>query len=272
MSKNTHCNNCGKPGHLFSNCKMPITSSGVIAFRKSKGGGSKYEYLLIRRKETLGFIDFMRGKYSVYNKEYIMNMMKQMTNHEKERLKTLDFDELWKDIWGEGFCNSRYKLEESISRDKHSILYSGVTLRNDYYTLDSVIEESRKYSEWTEPEWGFPKGRRNNNETDYDCAIREFCEETGYSSSAIKPIHNVIPYEEIFTGSNYISYKHKYFLVYMEYNDTQDMDNYQRSEVSKMCWSHIDACLKQIRDYNLEKKRIITNVDACLKQMAVYQL
>ena len=58
----------------------------------------------------------------------------------------------------------------------------------------------------------------------------------------------------------------------MEYNDTQDMDNYQRSEVSKMCWSHIDACLKQIRDYNLEKKRIITNVDACLKQMAVYQL
>lgn len=100
MSKNTHCNNCGKPGHLFSNCKMPITSSGVIAFRKPKGGGSKYEYLLICRKETLGFIDFMRGKYSLYNKEYIMNMMKQMTNSEKERLKTLDFDELWKDIWG----------------------------------------------------------------------------------------------------------------------------------------------------------------------------
>ena len=275
MNKNTHCNNCGKPGHLFSNCKMPITSSGVIAFRKSKvcsGSGSKYEYLLISRKETLGFIDFMRGKYSVYNKEYIMNMMKQMTNHEKERLKTLDFDELWKDIWGEGFCNSRYKLEESVSRDKHSTLQSGVKLRNDYYNLDSIVEESRKYGEWTEPEWGFPKGRRNNNETDYDCAIREFCEETGYLSSAIKPIHNVIPYEEIFTGSNYVSYKHKYFLVYMEYNDTQDMDNYQRSEVSKMSWSHIDACLKQIRSYNLEKKRIITNVDACLKQMAVYQL
>ena len=74
MNKNTNCNNCGKPGHLFSNCKMPITSSGVIAFRKSKNGSS-FEYLLIRRKETLGYIDFMRGKYSVNNKEYIMNMI-----------------------------------------------------------------------------------------------------------------------------------------------------------------------------------------------------
>jgi len=50
------------------------------------------------------------------------------------------------------------------------------------------------------------------------------------------------------------------------------MDNYQRSEVSKMSWSRISDCLVKIRDYNLEKKRIITNVDACLKQFAVYQL
>ena len=137
MNKNTNCNNCGKPGHLFSNCKMPITSSGVIAFRKAKNG--TYEYLLIRRKETLGYIDFMRGKYSVNNKEYIMNMMKQMTNYEKERLSSVDFDELWKDIWGEGFCNSRYKLEESVSRDKHSSLVAGITLKNDSYTLNSII-------------------------------------------------------------------------------------------------------------------------------------
>ena len=271
MNKNTNCNNCGKPGHLFSNCKMPITSSGVIAFRKSKNGSS-FEYLLIRRKETLGYIDFMRGKYSVNNKEYIMNMMKQMTNYEKERLSSVGFDELWKDIWGEGFCNSRYKLEETVSRDKHSSLVAGITLKSDSYTLSSIIEDSRKYGEWTEPEWGFPKGRRNNNETDYDCASREFCEETGYSDSAIKPIHNVIPFEEIFTGSNYLSYKHKYFLVYMDYKDTLDMDSYQRSEVSKMSWSCISDCLVKIRDYNLEKKRIITNVDVCLKQFAVYQL
>lgn len=31
---NHYCNNCGKCGHLFSNCIVPITSLGVIAFRK----------------------------------------------------------------------------------------------------------------------------------------------------------------------------------------------------------------------------------------------
>lgn len=271
MNKNTNCNNCGKPGHQFNSCKMPITSSGVIAFRRPKKG-APYEYLLIRRKETLGYIDFMRGKYSVYDKDYIMNMMKQMTNYEKHRLLHNEFGVLWQDIWGDGFCSHRYKLEENISRDKHNLLVSGITLRNDFYTLRTIIEESRQYKEWTEPEWGFPKGRRSNSETDYECAIREFCEESGYSENSMQPIHNVIPYEEIFTGSNYLSYKHKYFLVYMEYNDTLNMENYQRSEVSKMSWSAITDCLDKIRDYNLERKRIITNVDTCLKQFAVYQL
>ena len=37
MLKNnyTFCNNCGKNGHLYHQCKLPITSVGVIAFRLS---------------------------------------------------------------------------------------------------------------------------------------------------------------------------------------------------------------------------------------------
>jgi hypothetical protein len=92
---NNICNNCGKPGHLFHQCKMPITSIGIVTFRINKNSKMP-EYLLIRRKETLGYIDFMRGKYSVYNKDYIMNMLKQMTNHEKIRLCLGDFNLLWK--------------------------------------------------------------------------------------------------------------------------------------------------------------------------------
>ena len=34
MNNINYCNNCGKTGHLFHNCKMPITSLGVIAFRE----------------------------------------------------------------------------------------------------------------------------------------------------------------------------------------------------------------------------------------------
>jgi hypothetical protein len=94
------CNNCGKSGHLFHKCKLPITSIGVIVFRicpsENENEPCKIQYLLIRRKETLGYIDFMRGKYSVHNKDYIMNMLKQMTRHEKQQLTCGDFEKLWK--------------------------------------------------------------------------------------------------------------------------------------------------------------------------------
>ena len=37
MNKNTNtCNNCGKQGHSFHQCKLPITSYGVIVFRSSE--------------------------------------------------------------------------------------------------------------------------------------------------------------------------------------------------------------------------------------------
>ena len=60
MSEN-YCNNCGKLGHYYHHCKMPITSIGVIVFRYNPEG--KIEYLMIRRKDTFGYIDFMLGKY-----------------------------------------------------------------------------------------------------------------------------------------------------------------------------------------------------------------
>ena len=103
------CNNCGKIGHSYSQCKMPITSIGVIAFRYYN---NNLEYLMIRRKETLGFIDFMRGKYSIHNKEYIINMLNQMTKEEKDFLLIKEFDELWKNIWCDMKTNNQYKTEK----------------------------------------------------------------------------------------------------------------------------------------------------------------
>ena len=36
MKTSLFCNNCGKSGHLILECKMPITSIGIIVFRKIK--------------------------------------------------------------------------------------------------------------------------------------------------------------------------------------------------------------------------------------------
>ena len=153
-SADTYCNNCGKPGHIYNQCKIPITSFGIVAFRYvgkgsnthnlehqrcsdeefgmfsvAEGGGKltndvvrrtesfEPEFLMIRRKDTLGYIDFMRGKYLVQNKNYIMNMLKQMTVKERALLREGDFDKLWKNLWGENTAVNKYKTEEISSKE-----------------------------------------------------------------------------------------------------------------------------------------------------------
>jgi len=258
-----YCNNCGKYGHVYHLCKLPIISIGIIAFRIFE---SKVQFLTIRRKDTFGFIDFMRGKYTLYNKDYIMNMITQMTTAEKEYLLTYTFAELWKHIWGENELGNQYKHEENGSRDKFEQLRTGVLHRGETYSLASLIEDSKQYKHWEEPEWGFPKGRRNYQEKDYDCAIREFCEETGFRPNCLDIIHNIYPYEEVFTGSNYKSYKHKYYIAHIPYKSSEELTGFERTEVSKMEWKTIDDCLSIIRPYNLEKKRMITNIHDMLTQ------
>jgi hypothetical protein len=267
MMTDQYCNNCGKQGHLYHQCKIPITSVGLITFRINNNA---VQYLMICRKDTLGYIDFMRGKYSVYNKNYIINMIKQMTNEEKVALKTKSFDELWMGIWGTKSISTQYRAEEVISSEKFNQLRQGILLKNELYTLDTMIDESDVYEQWDEPEWGFPKGRRNFQEKDFDCALREFNEETGYAIRNISTIENIYPFEEIFTGSNYKSYKHKYYLAYMQNEDTKVMDNYERSEVSKMQWKTYEDCIKSIRPYNLEKIRLLTNIHNMVKTLRMF--
>lgn len=261
-----YCNNCGKQGHLYHQCKLPITSSGVIAFRNTDRG---IEYLMICRKDTLGYIDFLRGKYSLYDPIYITNMVDQMTICEKQRIISHDFDTLWHELWGESDI-IKYKNEENASRDKFNRLKEGYTLLGRGITLNIIIQNST--SCWTEPEWGFPKGRRNYQEKDYNCAVREFEEETGYSSQKLENINNIGSFEEIFTGSNYKSYKHKYYLAHMQYQYTLQPGRFHDNEVSQIKWLTIDECCSKIRNYNIEKIHVINNINRILSTYMLYKI
>jgi hypothetical protein len=78
-----------------------------------------------------------------------------------------------------------------------------------------------------------------------------------------------MPFEEIFIGTNHKSYKHKYFLAYM--NETNEiLNSFQVSEVSKIEWKTINECLECIRPYNLEKKNLITNINKVLQEYRLY--
>ncbi len=139
-----------------------------------------------------------------------------------------------------------------------------------FYSLYSIIAEHSLGQQWTEPEWGFPKGRRNYQEKDFDTAIREFKEETGYDPKLLKNIQNIYPFEENLVGSNYKCYKHKYYLMYMDYNDSIRDKDFSNSEISCAKWKTYQECLHSIRDYNVEKKRIIINIHQCLNKYGLY--
>jgi 8-oxo-dGTP pyrophosphatase MutT (NUDIX family) len=133
--------------------------------------------------------------------------------------------------------------------------------------LQDLVNSST--TNWEETEWEFPKGRRTNQEKDLDCALREFQEETGCLSEDITIIENVLPFEEIYVGSNHKSYKHKYFVGYMN-KSVDELQSYQKSEVSKVEWKTLEECLEAIRPYNLEKKKIIINVCNMLQEYRIY--
>jgi len=280
---NNACNNCGKQGHSFHQCKLPITSYGVIAFRASNSG---IQYLMLRRKDSFGYIDFIRGKYSPYNISQIQDIVNEMSIEEKQRILVEPFDILWKNMWGD-ITTTQYKVEENASMKKMEIIRAGVTINGEFISLEQIIQNSN--TNWIETEWEFPKGRRNYKEKDLDCALREFEEETGISSSRLTIVENVLPFEETFIGTNHKSYKHKYFLAFLNdsssisssisssssINNNYDDENiilngFQITEVSKLEWKTISSCLESIRPYSLEKKNLILNINKVLEEYRLY--
>ena len=273
---NILCNNCNKQGHLFHQCKLPIASYGIILFKFTREHG--LQYLMIRRKDSFGFIDFVRGKFSPFNIYQLQNIVDEMSISEKEHLLVESFDKLWIHLWGET-TNTHFKHEEYMSSKKFDIIKNGISSTKDatststsastttLITLKNIVENSE--TRWIETEWEFPKGRRNNKEKDLDCALREFEEETGISKHKIHVIENIMPFEETFIGTNHKSYKNKYFIAFID-DEKNDLTHFQVAEVSKMEWCNIDACLDKIRPYNLEKKQLIRNVHTVLETYGLY--
>ena len=168
-----------------------------------------------------------------------------MTNNEIDNICTKPFFDLWNNL---GYKNRFDKKNEEKMMN---------TLCNH--------KQLFKKSGWITPEWGFPKGRRNFKETDFEAALREFKEETGYSNT-IHFIKNLLPLEEIFTGSNLKSYKHRYFIGKMSYKDSLLATTYQPSEIGDMKWVEFTEAYGLLRDYNYEKIQILKSVNLIVKK------
>ena len=190
-----------------------------------------------------------------------------MSTSEKYKIINDSFDNLWKYMWN-GIKNFQYHNEELMSKKKFELIKGGININGIKTNLEDMVKQSN--TSWDETELEFPKGRRNYQEKDLDCAFREFEEETGINNSNIILIENILPFEETFIGTNNKSYKHKYFLALLKDDNEINLQNYQKSEVSKLEWKTIDECLKSIRPYNLEKKQLIININKVLQEYRLY--
>ena len=52
---NIYCTNCGTSGHQYKHCRNPITSYGLIIYKKIK---DEFLYLLVQRKTSLFYLEF----------------------------------------------------------------------------------------------------------------------------------------------------------------------------------------------------------------------
>ncbi len=273
--KNTSCVNCGELGHIIKDCKEPITSFGVIAYKivwsklheiydiptdvapfvvkQDISSYPKIKFLMVQRKDTMAFVDFVRGKYDEYDEQkkniLLTTWLNEMTMHEKKMLLTHNFDQLWDYLWLNK--NSRtYKNEYELAKYKYLKL-----------NIPKLLNKSIHH--YAYQEFGFPKGRKSIREDNLECAQREFHEETSYSCKDYN-IQPIAPLIEQFIGTNGISYKHIYYIAKMNSVvkiPTIDYSNYsQAGEIKNVCWLTYNECMQLIRPYDVEKKNILTTL------------
>lgn len=288
-----YCANCGEIGHIVKECLNPLTSFGLIAFKivespedakfdlnnklkeivASQGHpeirDTKYpliKFLMIQRKDTMGYIDFLRGKYpsndlllkngmtrSDIRKRYIT----EMTKDERESILSKTFMEMWDGLWVNK--NSRPYRNEKMGALKH--------FKEHHQEACDYINSTE--AKWFFTEFSFPKGRKQLKENNQRCAQREFQEETGYTDFDYSLVKSKT-FNEKFIGTNLIPYTHVYYLARASNNIRMprvDLSNQtQTGEVKNIGWFTVDQAFSLIRDYDWQKKKVLLEVYEYLLQ------
>jgi len=241
-----YCNNCGEKGHVFRDCRHPIMSCGLILVDSTKlpCNPESVKVLMVRRKHSMAFTDFVRGKYEKDDLDFIKKLVSNMTFEEHEILKSKDFTNIWSIHWGKG--HDHHSNEYNLSKEKFECLDINLLFTTEGYK---------------ESEWGFPKGRRQHKEDDYNCAIREFSEETNISRESYIVCKNLY-LEEVFKGTNNIKYKHLYFISILKesINLNKHLTSEQQREICEIKWMSLDECEESTRPHLIQRKQLLDNL------------
>ena len=264
--KYTVCINCGHAGHTSKHCNYPVTSYGILCYHIDRK--SEIQLLMVQRKDSLSFVDMVRGKYRLGDIQYIKQLVSTMTFEEQDTLMTADFDTIWTDMWGPD--NSMKHPSHINDYKKSSAMFR--SLRAGYIlnrldgssfevSLHDIVRDVRKMEiPRVDTEWEFPKGRRMLYESDVSCARREFFEETGLHKDNLEWCGSK-SFEEIYTGTNGIRYRNVYYLGEFRGNPNTIglccLGSKQKEEVKNIAWVNIKHVKHIVRENFVERKELI---------------
>ena len=297
--KDSACTNCGGNDHQYKGCPEPIASWGLIlvdfsGFKypthkpvdlsmtdmtdtknrvliESKSdrhlvseAHQKIKFLMISRKNSVGYVEFIRGRYRVEMIDQLAYLFRQMMQVEIDRIKSsLDMDDgfmyLWCNFWGAKADSHHLLHEMSISQTNYMLLKSN-GVDGPQLSLKDIVESVK--SDYNIPEWGFPKGRKDRSETDEECARREFREETGYDDSDYKLIPEIKPLVEDLIGTNGVKYRHIYYIGELLGNKSpkNNLTESQKNEIGDIMFMNISTAILCIRSYHTSRHVLIKNL------------
>lgn len=210
---------------------LPKTNKYTIEYIQNN-----IQFIMVQKRLTYQYMSLINGKYNINNYEQLNNMFSKMTSYELNMIKSYNYD---KNI--NFFRNSSNKNIRIKGNNVYNLKTNDRFLTKYDLQLTKIIykkkipENKEKFNELKrssyynsylsnivsliDTNWEFPKGKKSKNETDLDCAYREFFEET-----KIKIIDNIKD-EYIFlniVGTDNKIYKYKFYLY-----ESQLLKNYE---------------------------------------------
>jgi predicted NUDIX family NTP pyrophosphohydrolase len=219
---------------LFFIGESPITSYGIILYTLEKG---EIQYLICQRRDSIEYTDFIRGKYSLSSLKTYLSLM---THTERGRIAAYTFQELWDDLW----------VNHSIALYRETYTKAKQKFEQNYKLVLKLLSETDSVS--IDPIWGFPKGKKNSRESEIQCSVREFIEETKIFLD-YKHIMNIPPSVEIFKGSNGKMYSTYYYIAYIDHRHKKPFNKIKLNGIRKETVSEEMNALKWVTSKESEK-------------------
>jgi 8-oxo-dGTP pyrophosphatase MutT (NUDIX family) len=158
----------------------PKCSFGIALLRG--GNGKPHELLCVQRRYTYAFAEFIHARYrrkkernNTRANSNVVQLLNQMTSEELQDVATLDFRIMWNRVWR----NDPDQVPLYI--DKRMKFFENFMQSDGGAVLQSLVRDARGCGVlW----WEAPKGKKTApSETDIECAVREFSEETKLTRS-----------------------------------------------------------------------------------------